>query len=197
MQLQLWFVRSPSSRRYLMSRKLVTAALAMFAIPLLDVGAQVGVGVAAGVSAPVGDFGKAAESGYHATGLLTIGVPLMPVGARLEGSFSEFNYKAFSNDAKARILYATANGELSAPGIIAPYVIGGVGMYHSTAECAGCTTSSTKIGFNGGGGLKIGLAGFSAFVEARFHYIGGASDPTNGGVKSSTQFIPISAGVSF
>lgn len=180
-----------------MSRKLVTAALAMFAFPVLSAGAQVGVGVAAGVSAPLSDFGKAAESGYHVAGLLTIGMPLLPVGARLEASFSEFNYKTSNNDAKARILYATANAELSAPGIIAPYLIGGVGMYHATAECATCTTSSTKIGFNGGGGLKIGLAGFSVFVEARVHYIGGASDPTNGGVKSSTQFIPVSAGVTF
>jgi len=181
-----------------MSRKLVTAALALLAVPVLSGNAQVGVGIAAGVSAPLGDFGKATQSGYHATGMLTIGVPLLPVGARLEGSFSQFDYKATpSNDAKARILYATANAELSAPGIIAPYLIGGVGMYHATAECGTCATSSTRIGFNGGGGLKIGLAGFSVFVEARFHYIGGASNPTNGGVKSSTQFIPVSAGVTF
>jgi opacity protein-like surface antigen len=168
----------------------------MFAVPVA-VGAQVGVGVAAGLSAPLGDFGKAAESGYHATGLVTIGVPLLPVGARLEGSFSEFNYKDATNDAKARILYATANAVLSTPGIIGPYLIGGVGIYRATAECSTCTTESTKIGFNGGGGLKIGLAGFAVFVEARYHYIGGASDPTNGGIKSSTQFVPISVGLTF
>jgi hypothetical protein len=41
------------------------------------------------------------------------------------------------------------------------------------------------------------LTGFSAFAEARYHYIAGPSDPTNGGIKSSTQFIPISFGVRF
>lgn len=181
-----------------MSRKLqLAAALAVLALPVVTARAQIGLGVAAGASAPMGDFGKAVESGYHVTGLLTLGVPLLPVGGRLEGSFSEFNYKAVSNGAKSRILSATANGTLSTPGLIGPYLIGGVGIYRATAECTGCNTSSTKVGYNGGGGMKIGLAGFSVFVEARYHYVPGASDPTNGGVKSSTQFIPVSVGVTF
>jgi hypothetical protein len=34
-------------------------------------------------------------------------------------------------------------------------------------------------------------------LEARYHYIPGASDPANGGVKSSTRFIPVSFGLVF
>ena len=47
------------------------------------------------------------------------------------------------------------------------------------------------------GFIKVGLGGLSAFVEARYHYVPGASDPTTGGAKSSTQFIPLSVGVTF
>lgn len=180
-----------------MSRKLLTAAIAVFVLPFVTAIAQVGVGVAGGVSAPLGDFGKVAKSGYHVTGLLALRAPLAPVGGRVEGSFSEFKYKGVTDGAKARILSATANAVFSAPGIVGPYLIGGVGIYHATAECSSCNTSSTKVGFNGGGGVKVGLGGLSVFVEARYHYIPGASDPTTGGVKSSTQFIPVSLGLTF
>lgn len=181
-----------------MTRKLsMIAALALLAVPAASAHAQLGFGAAAGVTAPVGDFRNAAESGYHVTGLVTVGIPLLPVGGRLEGSFSEFNYKNTTNSAKARIVSGTANVVLSTPGFIGPYLIGGIGAYHSTAECSGCSTSSTKVGYNGGGGLQLGLAGISVFVEARYHYVPGANDPTNGGVKSSTQFIPLSVGVTF
>jgi hypothetical protein len=179
-----------------MTRTLFAIAMAL-ALPVGASGAQVGLGVAAGPSMSHGDFGKVANSGYHVTGLLTIGIPLAPVGGRVEASFSEFNYKG-ATDVKARIVSVTANAEVSAPGLLGPYLIGGIGMYHSTAECSSCTTSGTKVGYNGGVGLKIGLAGFSAFVEARYHYIAGPNDPTNGGVSgASTQFIPISFGVTF
>ena len=181
-----------------MSRRLLNTAVAMMFLPVVTLHAQIGFGASAGPTAALGDFSNAVETGYHVTGLVTIGLPLLPVGGRLEGSFNQFNYKASTRDAKARILSATANAVFSMPGIIGPYLIGGVGMYRATAECSSCTTSNTRGGVNGGAGLKIGLAGFSAFVEARYHYIGGASDPTNGGVKgSSTQFIPLSFGLTF
>jgi hypothetical protein len=177
---------------------LLATIIAALAAPFSSSSAQVGFGVAAGPSMPHGDFEAAAKSGYHADALLSIGVPLLPVGARIEGSFSEFDYKIGTNDAKARIVFGTANVELSTPGIVAPYLIGGIGMYRATAECSGCTTSSTKVGYNGGVGLKLGLAGFSVFAEARYHYIAGPSDPTNAGVaSSSTQFIPLSVGLTF
>lgn len=183
-----------------MSWKLLTAAaIAAFALPVSTARAQIGLGLAAGLSVPQGDFGKVAESGYHVTGLIAVGAPLIPVGLRVEGSFSEFNYKGSlgGDGEKARLLYATANAVLTSPGIIAPYLIGGFGIYHATAVCDLCTTSTTKGGINGGVGFRFGLTGFSAFAEARYHYIAGPSDPTNGGIKSSTQFIPISFGVRF
>jgi hypothetical protein len=181
-------------------RFLTVAAIAALVLPVATLEAQVGFGVAGGYSAPLGDFGKIAQSGYHITGLVNLSIPLAPAGFRFEGSFSEYDYErvvSTASSSKARILYATANGILSTPGLLGPYLIGGLGMYHATAECTGCTTSSTKVGFNGGGGFKIGLAGLAVFAEARFHYVPGASDPTTAGIKSSTQFIPVSVGITF
>jgi hypothetical protein len=66
-----------------------------------------------------------------------------------------------------------------------------------SALCSGCTASTTKLGYNGGGGFRRQLNGFSMFLEARFHYIPGASDPTTAGIKSSTRFVPISIGMIF
>jgi len=184
-----------------MSWKLLTAAaLAACALPAATARAQIKYGLAGGLSAPEGDFGRGVDGGYHVTGLVAVGAPVVPIGLRVEGSFSEFDHKAGlgSTSAKTRLLYATANAVLTSPGIVAPYLIGGIGIYHASAVCSSCTTSSTKSGFNGGVGFRLGLAGFSAFVEARYHYIPGANNPTNGGVKgSSTQFIPISFGVQF
>lgn len=183
-----------------MSWKLLTAAaLAAFALPAATARAQFGFGLAAGPSYPKGDFGKVTDAGYHVTGLIAFRPATAPVGFRVDGSFSEFNYKSSLGrpGAKARLVYLTANAVLTSPGTMAPYLIGGFGIYDASAKCDLCTTSSTKGGFNGGVGYRLGLAGFSAFLEARFHYIAGPSDPTNGGVKSSTQFIPISFGARF
>jgi hypothetical protein len=176
-----------------MSRKLLTvAALAVFALPLATTAAhaQMGYGVAAGLSAPMGDFGKLVDAGYHATGMLTFSAPLAPVGLRVEGSFNEFNYKStILPGAKSRLLSATANAVVSSPGILGPYLIGGLGIYSASCSGACSSSSSSKVGFNGGGGFKFGLGGFSAFLEARYHYI-----PVSG---SSTSFIPVSFGVTF
>jgi hypothetical protein len=146
----------------------------------------------------MGDFGKVADAGYHISGLMTLSVPLVPAGLRFEGSFSDFKYKSTlgSTSASARILSATANAVLSVPGI-GPYFIGGLGIYHASAVCSSCTTSSTKVGYNGGLGMKFGLGKLSVFLEARYHNVPGASDPTTAGVKSSTQFIPVSLGLTF
>lgn len=183
-----------------MSRKLSTLAiLAGLALPIAAAHAQVGFGIAAGPSVPLGDFSNAVDAGYHVTGIVNVGVPLAPVGLRLEGSFADFNYKPIigSSGSKARIYSGTANVVFSTPGIIGPYLIGGIGVYNASAVCTNCNSSDTKIGFNGGGGFKVGLAGFAVFAEARYHYVPGAANATTGGTNSSTQFIPVSVGVTF
>jgi opacity protein-like surface antigen len=181
-----------------MSRKLlVVAALAAFALPAASAQAQLGFGVAAGLSAPTGDFGKSFSSGYHVTGLVNVSAPLAPVGFRGEVSFNQFGVKSgigAPSDLKANILSGTANAVVSTPGMMGFYGIGGIGMYHNSSSCSGCASDSeNKFGFNAGAGFKFGLSGFSAFVEARYHTF--SNGTANGG--GSTSWIPVSFGITF
>jgi hypothetical protein len=176
----------------------MAALLAALALPAVAE-AQIGFGVAAGVAQPVGDFGNVAKAGPLFSGLVNVSIPLAPVGVRLEGSYGSYDYKSFvgSTGGNVRMFSATANAMVSTPGLISAYGIGGIGYYHFSAECTGCSSSSSNVGFNGGVGVRAGLFGFSAFAEARYHYIPGESTPTIGGLTSSTQFIPVSVGITF
>jgi hypothetical protein len=179
-----------------MSRKLLTvAALAVFALPFATARAQLGYGVAAGLAAPTGNLKNSVDMGYNVAASLLFLPPLAPVGFRFEGMFNQFNYKStVVPSAKFNVLAGTANVMLTQPGIMGPYLIGGLGMYRSSASCSGCTGSSSNFGFNGGGGFRFGLSGFSAFAEARYHYVTGTASATSPG---SYNFIPLTFGVTF
>jgi hypothetical protein len=185
-----------------MSRKLlVVAALAAFVLPAASAQAQLGFGVAAGLSAPTGDFGKSFSSGYHVTGLVNVSAPLAPVGFRGEVTFNQFGVKSGTgapSDLKANILAGTANAVVSTPGMMGFYGIGGLGIYHNSSSCSACSGSPTsnKIGFNAGAGFKFGLSGFSAFVEARYHTFSADKDPVTG-TTPKLSWIPVSFGVTF
>lgn len=165
----------------------VLAAAMVFVAPALH--AQTSLLFAAGATMPVGDFGDAVETGYHAIIGLGIKPPLAPIGARVEGMFNDNAFKGGA-DASFRILAATANVTYTA--IPTAYVIGGLGMYN--AKCAGTcgvfgSASETDVGFNLGGGLNIPLTGLGVFVEARLHIVN-----SEGG---STKFLPITVGIKF
>jgi hypothetical protein len=190
---------------------IVVAAAA--AVPCTSLRAQTSVAIAAGVSGARGDFGNAVNTGYHLLASIATdaGVYLpsgrdraqrsnagSPFRIRVDGGLTEFRYKVPGiSNAKARVLSGTANALVSPPQFGGGYVIGGIGLYHMSAECDGCTTSTTKGGLNGGVGYELRFTGIRLFAEARYHYIAGPSDPTTAGVKSSTQFVPISLGVIF
>jgi hypothetical protein len=175
------------------------ATLAVLALPVAGANAQIGFGVSAGLSQPVGNLGDAVDAGYNLTGIVNVSIPLAPVGLRFEGSYNSFNYKSsFFSGGSARIISGTANAMFGTPGIVGPYAIAGVGLYNSSASCSGCSSSSsTNAGVNGGVGIRLGLGGLAAFAEARYHYISGGSSSTTGGGSNSAQFIPITVGVTF
>lgn len=173
-----------------MSRKMLAVAAFALVAPVMAARAQVSIGVAAGASVPTGTSADAVETGYHVMATLGIMPPLAPVGFRVDGMFNEFNSKSTVTDVKTRISALTANAVFSAPGVVvlSPYLIGGLGMYNTTLSPKPTTFSaSNDLGFNLGGGIKFGLAGFGAFGEIRYHQI------TDGGYK----FVPITFGIIF
>jgi hypothetical protein len=166
----------------------------------------VAFGVTAGATKALGDFGDVVDVGYNVGGLLEWGsTPSLPFGIRIDGAYHRFSVKeklltGSGVDANASITTGTANAVFQLPmgtgATIGAYVIGGAGIYHLnvSASCADCgepsmSESRNKFGLNGGGGLKVPLSGFSAFVEARYHHIF-----TDDG---ATKMVPVSFGVVF
>src|SRR6478752_8629239 len=54
----------------------------------------ISAGVGGGLSMPVGSLGNAANTGWRALGTIKVGVPLVPVGLRLDASYDRFGYQA-------------------------------------------------------------------------------------------------------
>lgn len=147
------------------------------------------ISLAGGLALPVSDMGNAYQSGYNGTLGFNFGAPLIPVGARIEGSINGFNAKG-SGSGDFRVLNATANAIV---GMGMPYFIGGLGYYNARQKVTlGTLTSEvTKsgAGFNIGAGLTFPLPSLSPFLEVRYHQMLGNND----GVK----FVPITFGIKF
>jgi hypothetical protein len=174
---------------------LAVAAFALMA-PVAMAQAQLKFGIGAGASLPNGEFSDAAKTGYHLMATAGIQPPLAPLGFRVDGMFQEFDSKVTTSDVKLRIMSVTANAIFSMPGavVLSPYAIGGIGMYNSKSTAAGAEANG-DFGFNVGAGIKFGLAGFSAFGEARWHVV--KSDDAAGPGNDSFRFIPITFGIMF
>jgi hypothetical protein len=146
-------------------------------------------GVAAGITAPQGDFGDAVENGYHIGAAVGFKVPVLPVALRGDLAYTMFD-GADDVDLSVNTLNLSVNAVHAFPGVaIRPYVIGGLGMYRSTSEFLGEEETSTDLGLNGGAGIQFKLAGMQSFVEARYTHIMTEDE--------ATKVIPISFGIMF
>jgi len=74
-------------------------------------------------------------------------------------------------DIKTNILYVEANVlVIILPGPIAPFVTGGIGVHYLNFNLADLvTTSSTKFGWNLGGGLKMNVSRVALRIDIRDH----------------------------
>lgn len=171
------------------------AALAILALTATAAQAQsVTIGIGGGATIPTGDFKTAAKTGWH--GLANIGYNL-PSGLGFRGDFyyGQNNWKGgLSGKAKLTGGLANVTYEFQNAGGVKPYVIGSAGMFNTKGSASGggfsVSGSETKFTFGGGAGVKF-KAGAKAnvFLEGRY-----LSVQSSG---SSTNFIPVSLGVSF
>ncbi len=172
-----------------MSRRLfaVLAAALLAAVPT-SLQAQ-SISLAGGLALPVSDMADFEQSGYNATIGLNFGAPLIPVGARVEGSINGFSHKN-NVGGDFRVLSGTANAIV---GLGMTYAIGGLGYYNArdkvTATIGSGETTVSGAGFNIGAGMSFPLPSLSPFVEVRYHQMLGNND----GVK----FVPITFGIKF
>lgn len=158
------------------------------------------LGVSGGAAIPIGDFGEDYTTGYNGTVSLMFKSVGSPIGLRIDGMYNKMSVKddrtitipGLGVVEAAVISSANANVVYSLPGTgISPYLIGGGGIYGLKLDVDGADDPDmeTKFGVNGGIGASFPLSGFNTFIEARLHHI--FSD--NG----STQFIPVTFGISF
>jgi hypothetical protein len=147
------------------------------------------LGFALGAAIPLSDFGKSFSTGYNVTGTLGFNPAGMPVGFRIDAAYNQFSAKGATN-VNAKIADVSGNVVFSMTGTpeVTPYLIGGVGYYHTSSSVAG-STSSNNVGFNVGGGLKVPLSGFGVFAEARYNHFTANS--------ATFSFVPITVGVMF
>ncbi len=168
-------------------RLLAVLAAGLLAAAPVSLHAQ-SISVAGGLSLPVGRFSDLEESGYNGTIGLNFGAPLIPIGARVEGSINGFNHKN-NVGGDTRVLSATVNATF---GLGMPYLIGGLGYYNAREKLTGVVTGETTssgAGFNIGAGLSFPLPTLSPFVEVRYHQMLGDND--------FVKFVPITFGIKF
>ena len=160
-------------------------------------------GLVGGGTFPIGNLSNVASSGWHAGALVDLGLPLVPLGFRVEGAWHQLGSKdlgSFCNPGggctpeseRTRVIAVTLNATYAfgPQPLIKPYIIGGVGGYNVKFEPSDADSfSETRFGINLGAGLRVQLTGFSTFAEIRWHDIF-----TTG---SSVQMLPISVGVTF
>ena len=149
------------------------------------------LGLRAGLSVPVGDLKTSQDNGYNLGVSLGLKPVLSPVGVRLEAAFNQFSAKStIPGNVDARVFEGTANLVLDLFPLptFALYAVGGGGLYN-TKIGSGTGSSATDPGVNVGGGLRFGLAGFSAHVEARIH-----NTFSDGG---NLRYVPLTVGISF
>jgi hypothetical protein len=180
-----------------MRRSILTATLLLALAPITTLESQraITVGVAGGLSLPLGDFGKAVDPGWHSLGTLAIGTAMQPLGLRVDAAFNQF--------ARSATTPAAASGSQTAASVtlnptyrlpmtnspLSPYVIAGAGAYRLACSGDLACDATTRFGWNGGIGAKFASFGLRGFVEARYNRIAFR----NGAV----HYIPFTLGLTF
>lgn len=152
-------------------------------------------GVGGGLISPLSDYKDADKTGWHALASAEFGIPLSPVGIRVDGLYGQTKHQApLDNDGNTKLMGALASLvwkiPVSAP-LVKPYVLAGGGFYNVKITIPSQTvdTSESKFAYAFGAGLNVGVGPLHAFVEGRY-----VSIQTSG---TSTKFIPVTVGLQF
>ena len=143
-------------------------------------------GTAAGLSVPSRSGSSALETGFHVEGMVGFKPPVLPIGLRADLMYHRFGLNAVGGNRNIFAGLLNATYDVSPPPLVKPYLITGVGVYHTSVSVAGEGDQTTQLGLNAGTGLRFDLVGMSTFVEARYHF-----------VKGGTDLVPFSFGVTF
>jgi len=194
----------------------VGAGLALVVVGALPAEAQsLGVGASVGANVPNGKFADNATTGLVLNGMLDLRFN-DKIGLRGELFWSRSDLdnaliRKVGNavlpsggvanvDGNVNLIGGLANLVIAfGPKAVQPYLIGGVGIYHSRVaqdisgtidEFSHINEKQSTVGFNGGAGIRFNILGIKPFVEARYHSVA-KRDP------GRLNFVPVLVGVSF
>ncbi len=164
---------------------LVVSALVVSALAFGESAeAQTRFGIAAGAAVPTGDFADFAKSGFNVEGSVEFKPMTMPFGIRGDLSYNRFGVDVSGLDGNFTALGGALNAVFQMAGVgAAPYVIVGPTITNLDGEITGTSAGDvegeTKIGAQGGVGVKFPLSGFTSKVEARYNTIFTEDSNTN------------------
>ena len=150
-------------------------------------------GIIAGGTVPLGDFGDAVKTGWHAGALAQWNGAAFPLGIRGEVVYHSLGSESGTfEDVDFDIITATVNGvfmfPMSGPATVRPYIIGGGGLYRVGCSDCGDLDSENKGGINAGAGVQIPLSGFTSLIEGRWHMIFDSDDTHRGRLEHDLYF---------
>lgn len=160
---------------------------------------EIGFGVSAGAAMPTGRTMDNQNVGYTVGATLFLRTMASPLSFRVDGNYATMGGSTVSGLQRPdlKVLSGTGNLQYDIGGeVVKLYAVGGAGVY--TTEFSGADRSGAKLGFNGGFGINLPLAGFNTSIEARYHRIQGDSNgPGLGYQRDAVTFIPITFGINF
>ncbi|MBI5837502.1 MAG: hypothetical protein HZB25_09680 [Candidatus Eisenbacteria bacterium] len=191
--------RTENTRSFHIGRGLLLAAAVSVALGCdLIPGEASGIGqfgVGAGPNNPSGTLASTRATGFHLEATARVTPPLSSLGAGADLAIYHFGERLpgqGSTNVAAATVHATCN---LMPGPIAPYLTGGLGIYHVTAPGGAAGNSSqTRPGIHVGAGVSLNVMRVRAFVEARYHSVHTASGEVS---PATTRFVPVTIGILF
>jgi hypothetical protein len=165
-------------------------------------GSPIQIGIGGGVSVPVSDAGDVFKSGWHATGIVRLNMPGIPVdlGAALGYQRFKLDPEAVGFGGTSQVLSGLGNVTLTlpVPGPIKPYVTAGLGAFNTKIESdsTGASHSKTNFGIDGGVGVKFKLLMLNGFIEGKIQNVF-TDEGFNAEVaeKFEEQIIPVTFGI--
>jgi hypothetical protein len=146
-------------------------------IGVLEAQRPISFGVAGGVSLPQGDVSDIVNTGWHALVTAALGSPMQPLGLRLDIAYNRFGFSdqaatTLGGEGHLTASSATLNITYRLPKAtwpVSPYLLWGLGAYHTDCSLGPGCTSRVRYGWNYGLGAKLFFLGFNNFIEIRGH----------------------------
>ena len=154
---------------------LLAAALQAGAVEAQSITRPFSFGAAGGVTVPTRDGRIGMETGYHVEGMIGLKPPMLPIGLRADVVYHRLGFEGSDGSRNMFGGIINATYDVVPTPLIRPYLIAGVGMYNFEPDAAPEQGPVTQVGFNGGAGVRLCLAGMSSFVETRYYFLRGGS----------------------